>query len=80
MFTFMGLYSKIFAERIAEKEKKKPKNNTYLYVHGLLFMLISCITLHYKKEKPCCIYTQKGSNKHKKYGYLKWQQFLKSVI
>lgn len=32
MFTFMGLYSKIFAERIAEKKKKKQKT-THIYMY-----------------------------------------------
>lgn len=50
MLTFMSPYSKILAERIAEKKKK-----IYLYVCGLLFMLISCIT----KKKECVAFTLK---------------------
>lgn len=54
MLTFIGLYSKIFAE-IAEKKK----NPMYLYVCWLLFMLISCITLHYKEKKDCVAFILK---------------------
>lgn len=62
MLTFMSPYSKILAERIAEKKKK-----IFICMWASLYANI----MYYKKERVCCIYTQKSSNKHKKYGCLK---------